>query len=254
MRLIFNYFKTFNKVIFSEKIPFIYSTIFPVCLFVFNNFSKLSNSTWSISQLLMQTVNYVGYIIVSVAINGVGIQLINFRENGFLKTYTMISGGDKKYGVIGLLLSELLFGYVSVLIFGLVIGLFYLKNMILILAFYTVSYLFSAIPVFLLFIALGAIDLRVNTISTIANLALFGMLWLSTIRADTHSLLGEIVYGLNPLDYVSQVLLVINGAINNWANVGSYQVIAIIILLVAFTSIGLGSISKVKLNSLNMRN
>jgi len=117
MKLIFNYFKTFNKVILSEKIPFI-------------NFENLVSSTWSVSQLLNQTVNYVGYIIVSVAINGVGMQLISFRESGFLKTYTMISGGNKKYGVIGLVLSEMLFGYLSVFIFGFVIGLFYLKNLL----------------------------------------------------------------------------------------------------------------------------
>lgn len=98
MKLIFNYFKTFNKVILSEKIPFIYSVVVPVCIFMFNNFENLVSSTWSVSQLLNQNVNYVGYIIVSVAINGVGMQLISFRESGFLKTYTMISGGNKNMG------------------------------------------------------------------------------------------------------------------------------------------------------------
>lgn len=226
----------------------------PVCIFMFNNFENLVSSTWSVSQLLNQTVNYVGYIIVSVAINGVGMQLISFRESGFLKTYTMISGGNKKYGVIGLVLSEMLFGYLSVFIFGFVIRLFYLKNLLLILTFYTISYLFAGIPVFLLAILLGTLPVKINTISTVANIGLFGMGWLSILRNDTHSILGEIVYGLNPIDYVSQVLLTINQAFRNAASVASYQILAVLILLIIFGGIGIGSISKVRLNSLNMRN
>ena len=221
---------------------------------MFNNFENLVSSTWSVSQLLNQTVNYVGYIIVSVAINGVGMQLISFRESGFLKTYTMISGVNKKYGVIGLVLSEMLFGYLSVFIFGFVIRLFYLKNLLLILTFYTISYLFAGIPVFLLAILLGTLPVKINTISTVANIGLFGMGWLSILRNDTHSILGEIVYGLNPIDYVSQVLLTINQAFRNAASVASYQILAVLILLIIFGGIGIGSISKVRLNSLNMRN
>lgn len=254
MKLIFSYFKTFNKVILSEKIPFIYSVVVPVCIFVFNNFENLISAIWSVSQLLNQTVNYVGYIIVSVAINGVGMQLINFRESGFLKTYTMISGGDKRYGIIGLVLSELLFGYLSVFSFGFVIGLFYLKNLPLILTFYTISYLFAGLPIFLLAILLGTLPVKVNTISTLANIGLFGMGWLSILRNDTHSILGEVIYGLNPIDYVSQVLLTMNQALRNSARIASYQILAVLILLIIFGGIGIGSISKVRLNSLNMRN
>lgn len=148
----------------------------------------------------------------------------------------------------------MLFGYLSVFIFGFVIGLFYLKNLLLILTFYTISYLFSGIPVFLLAILLGTLPVKINTISTVANIGLFGMGWLSILRNDTHSILGEIVYGLNPIDYVSQVLLTINQAFRNAASVASYQILAVLILLIIFGGIGIGSISKVRLNSLNMRN
>ena len=62
------------------------------------------------------------------------------------------------------------------------------------------------------------------------------------------------MYGLNPIDYVSQVLLTINQAFRNAASVASYQILAVLILLIIFGGIGIGSISKVRLNSLNMRN
>ena len=147
-----------------------------------------------------------------------------------------------------------LMNVLSVFIFGFVIGLFYLKNLLLILTFYTISYLFAGIPVFLLAILLGTLPVKINTISTVANIGLFGMGWLSILRNDTHSILGEIVYGLNPIDYVSQVLLTINQAFRNAASVASYQILAVLILLIIFGGIGIGSISKVRLNSLNMRN
>ena len=253
MKLILNYFKTFTKVIFSEKLPFLYSVFFPAVLFLINNFSRLGQ-TMPFSQLLLQTANYVGYIIVLVAINGIGIQLINFRESGFLKTYIMISGGDKKYAVFGLILSEMLFGYVSTLLFGLVLSIFNLKSIILILIFYTITYVIAAIPVFLLTVILSVIATRLNTISTVANIVLFGMLWLSAARTDTHNLFGELLYGLNPVDYVSQVLITGSNLLQN-VNVNTLQqLLIVVILFVIFSTIGLLAIPKVRLNSLNMRN
>lgn len=254
MKLTLAYFKTFNKIIFFEKIPFLYSIAFPTCLFLFNNFDALTSTSWTTSQLILQTANYVAYIIVSVTINGIGIQLINFRESGFLKTYTMISGGDKRYGVIGLLLSELLFGYCGVLIFGLVISLFNLKNIALLLILYTLAYLIAATPVFLLSIALGTLALRINTIVTLVNIGLFAMIGISAVRVDTHSLLGEFAYGLNPIDFVSQVLLLVNQTIHNLAAVEFYQAAAVLALLIIFVTIGIVSIPRVQLNSVNMRN
>lgn len=254
MNLILSYFKTFNKMIFSEKIPFIYSIVFPTCLFLLNNYSQLMYRSWTTSELLTETANYVGYIIVSVAINGVGVQLVNFRESGFLKTYTMISGGNKKYGIIGLLLSELLFGYISVLIFGLIIGILFSKNIIQILVLYTISYLLCSIPAFLLAIVLGTLAIRVNTLVTILNISFFIMIWISIMRNDSGNLISEIIFGLNPVDYVSQVLIVLNQTMNNIDTINLYQLFSVLIVLIIFVTVGLISIPKVKLNSVNMRN
>lgn len=252
MKQILNYFKTFNKVILSEKIPFLYTLFLPAGLFIFNNYKSLGQNI-PVSHLLLQTVNYVGYIIVIAALNGIGMQLVNFRDSGFLKTYTMISGGDKKYPILGLFLSEMLFGYLCTIIFALVVAVFSIKNVLLILAFYTITYLIAATPVMLASVVIGSFNIKMNTLGTGINIALFFLIWLSASRPTTNNLLMEIIYGLDPVDYVTQVLIAGNNLLFT-QNQFVFQALSVGVLLIIFMIIGIWAIPRVKLNSIMMRN
>lgn len=252
MKQIFNYFKTFNKVILSEKIPFLYTLLLPTGLYIFNNYKNFGQSI-PVSHLLLQTVNYVGYIIVTTALNGISLQLVNFRDSGFLKTYTMISGGDKRYPIFGLLLSELLFGYLCTIIFTLVVAIFNFQNILVILFFYTIVYIIAAVPVMLASVLIASFNVKMNTLGTSINISLFILIWFSAIRPATSNMSWEIISGLDPVDYVTQVIIAGNYLLFNQSKF-IFQALPVMFLFVGFTALGLCSINRVKLNSAMMRN
>lgn len=252
MKQILNYFKTFNKVILSEKIPFLYTLLLPAGLFIFNNYKNFGQSI-AVSHLLLQTVNYVGYIIVIAALNGIGLQLVNFRDSGFLKTYTMISGGDKRYPIFGLFLSELLFGYLCTIIFGLVVAMFNIQNIFLILTFYTITYIIAAVPVMLASVLIASFNVKMNTLGTSINIGLFILIWFSASRPATGNISWEIISGIDPVDYVTQVIIAGNYLLFDQSKF-LFQALPVVVLFIGFTALGLWSISRVKLNSAMMRN
>lgn len=253
MKIIQNYVKTFNKVIFLEKIPFVYTLLFPTIIFWWTNYSKII-SRHDLDYAVMLSANYIAYIVVATAMNGILLQLINFREIGFLKTYTMISGGDRRYAVWGLIISELIFGYICTLIFSIPIILLNLASLIKVWAGYTLVYILSAIPVFIFSVVGSLLPMRTNTSNVVMNFLLFAMLWLSASRVDSHALFSEIVWGINPCDYVTQVFYVIENGILKAGSVYGYQIVAILVILLVFVGIGLYSVPRVPINSVNMRN
>ncbi|AXX64454.1 hypothetical protein DS830_02770 [Bombilactobacillus bombi] len=254
MKIIYNYVQTFNKIIWSEKIPFIYTLFLPAVFYIFSNFHYLSFGKVSLYKLLLSTSNYFAYMVVSVAINGVSLQLISFRESGFLKTFTMISGGERKFPVYGLLISEFLFGYMCIFLFGMFISFFDIKNIIKIVLIYTLIYLFTAFPVMFVSVLLDIFPLRFNTSSVLANLGLFLMIWLSAVRKDTGSFIGELLFGINPADYVTQVASLIINFFQYHNFVNMYQLLSVLSLFVIYCIVGYIVSSKIKINSLLMRN
>ncbi|WP_419242201.1 hypothetical protein ACN08J_09950 (plasmid) [Pediococcus pentosaceus] len=254
MKIISSYIRTFNKVIWSEKIPFLYTLVFPVLIFFGTNYEKIVNHSHTLNNVILSTSNYLAYMIVATAFNGVLLQLINFREIGFLKTYTMISGGNRRYAVWGLISSEFLFGYICVLLFSIFLTFFYPNKFIYILFVYTATYIFASIPVFLISVCGDLFPIRYNTSSTLVNILLAGMLWSSAVRGDTHTFIGELFFGLNPCDYVTQVFYVINNWFNRSFDIEVYQIAAVFCIFIFFSLIGIFSSSRVKVNSKNMRN
>lgn len=254
MKIISSYIKTFNKVIWSEKIPFIYTLVLPVVIFFSTNYQVIFDKSQSLNGIISTTSNYLSYMIVATAVNGVLLQLINFREIGFLKTYTMISGGNRRYAVLGLVGSELIFGYICVLIFSLLIVVFYPTHFLQIIEIYTITYILASVPVFLFSVGGALLPVRYNTSNTLVNIFLVGMLALSAARRDTHSFIGEVLFGINPCDYVTQVFSVVKNLIEKYGSTPLYQFLAIFVLLLVFLGVGIFSSSRISINSKNMRN
>ncbi|GKS81679.1 hypothetical protein LPAF129_13650 [Ligilactobacillus pabuli] len=253
MKIVYSYFKTFNKVIWSEKVPFFYTLILPAIIFLMSNYGNIKNGA-SLNQIMSTSSNYLGYMIVATAVNGVALQLINFREIGFLKTYTMISGGERKYSVWGLICSEFLFGYVCVLIFSACLMFFYPTQIVHILVVYTLTYVISALPIMFVSILADLLPVRNNTSGTLGNLLLVVLLWVSAVRVDSHSLVQEFLFGLDPCDYVTQVFDLVNRFTSHAHNIYSYQVLAVTGIFLIFLVLGIVCSSRVRINSEYMRN
>lgn len=63
----------------------------------------------------------------------------------------------------------------------------------------------------------------------------------------------EIIYGLDPVDYVTQVLIAGNNLLFT-QNQFVFQALSVGVLLIIFMIIGIWAIPRVKLNSIMMRN
>src|SRR5699024_10339016 len=80
------------KIIFSEKVVFVWSLILPVVIFIVYTF-RFSSDSFNISEMVDLFSYFWAFIIISSAFNGVGIHLSKLRNFGLLKTYTLIAGG-----------------------------------------------------------------------------------------------------------------------------------------------------------------
>ncbi|MCL1631600.1 hypothetical protein M3N64_06510 [Sporolactobacillus sp. CPB3-1] len=252
LKIIYNYFKVFNKIIWSEKIPFIYTLVAPALFFVFSNFSLYGEKHIDGSHLVLKGANYFGYIIVSVMVNGISLQLLNFRENGSLKTFTMISGGNKHLVISGLIVSELFFGLICSTIFSTLVSTFDFHSFFFILLTSLFIYLISGIPIAFLVLFMAVLKVRANTMGTVSNLLVILFIWIAAVRRDTGNFLGEYLYGLIPNDYVTQVVIfIVRSFQGTFSLSGLYILIAV---TVTYIVIGTWSLSKIQINSIYMRN
>ena len=80
------------------------------------------------------------------------------------------------------------------------------------------------------------------------------MIWLSAVRRDTGSFLGELLFGINPADYVTQVASIVINLFQYQRLVNMYQLLAVLSLFVIYCLVGYWAGSRIKINSLLMRN
>ncbi|WP_332237400.1 hypothetical protein [Sporolactobacillus sp. KGMB 08714] len=251
-KIIYNYFKVFNKIIWSEKIPFIYTVIAPTLFFVFSNLPLFEGRDIDKNQLILKIGNYLGYIVVSVMLNGISLQLLNYRENGTFKTFTMISGGDKHLVVVGLILSELLFGLICSSIFAFVIAMYNFRSFFFIVFASLSIYIISSVPIALFVLFIGVLKVRANTMITISNISLILFIWISAVRKDTGTFWGELLYGLIPNDFVTQVDMFVVHLFQGIFTLD--QLIVLMTIIALYIVIGILSLSKIQVNSFYMRN
>ncbi|MCY1690982.1 hypothetical protein OVA29_10140 [Exiguobacterium sp. SL14] len=149
-----SYFKLYLKIMLTDKIPVFWSLIFPLILaFVFG-----SRLDFTESSFLSFLALFWGYILLSIYVNGIGLQLARMREHGLMKTYIMIYGS--KIGcILALVLVQLVFAAVSLTVFTtilmLVFGFF--SPLTLLLAYLV---LLLSIPLAFASIALTMLPLR----------------------------------------------------------------------------------------------
>ncbi|API88617.1 hypothetical protein BKP56_04570 [Marinilactibacillus sp. 15R] len=252
MKIIFTYFKTFNKVIFFEKIPFLYTAILPVVLFIFTNYSWLTFQS-PLEKILNASLPYVSYIVVGIALNGIALQIADFRERGSLKTYTMISGGNKSLVITGLSLSEFFLGLVCAILFSITLSFFSLSNIFYITLSVVLTYIISIIPVTLFLFFLDVLPIRSSTLGTIANLFFFLAVTISAMRRATDSIVIEFLYGLLPTDFVTQIGVILNNLILD-KPIPSSWLLAALALLLLYSALGGLFLKKIRVSGVNNRN
>lgn len=245
IKITYEYFTVFNKIVWSEKIPFIYSLVFPLIAFFLTNYSWISSPPET-AVLLAHLNIYWAFIIFGVFLNGLGLQLSSFRESGFLKTSAMISGS--KYPIFaGMALTQFCFAFASITIFTTIIGLLVGDNIFLLLSIGYLILLLTSIPMILFVSWIPVLPTRQNTIGTISNIVLLPMVFISASRPLSDNFYIETIFSFVPIDYITQVGILVKRIIFNEAF--DYSYIPIIIGTIAYLFIGLFFVKRIKLVS-----
>lgn len=197
MHQIKSYFLLYIKIIFTDKIPFIWMLALPLVIALFNGPNNTTD--YSREDILSYLVLFWVYIILSSYLNGVGLRLAHMREHGLMKTYIMISGN--KYTFIGaVILAQLLFSAVSLLIFTTVVTLVYGFFSIGLLA-GSLIVLLCSLPLAVASIAITLLPAKNSSMTTIVNILLYP-LFLLAINQSSH-----LISYLNPFYAMKQAAL-----------------------------------------------
>ncbi|WP_188805325.1 hypothetical protein [Sporolactobacillus putidus] len=205
LKISYEYFVMFNKIVWSEKIPIINSLIVPGIFFFLSNYKWLVSSP-NTDQMIPILNIYWAYIIISVYLNGVVLQLSSFRESGFLKTSAMISGGKSPI-FIGLSMTEILFGFINILAFTIIVGLATRVNISILLISVVFLYITTSLPIVFFLSWIPSLSAKPNTLNSLLNIFLVILIVVATIRPGTKSFFIESLYSLIPTDYITQVAI-----------------------------------------------
>lgn len=232
-----SYFTLYLKIMLTDKIPVFWSLIFPLILaFVFG-----SRLDFTENSFLSFLALFWGYILLSIYVNGIGLQLARMREHGLMKTYIMISGS--KIGCIlalALVLVQLVFAAVSLTVFTtilmLVFGFF--SPLTLLLAYLV---LLLSIPLAFASIALTMLPAKISSMSTLINIVMYPLFLFASNQPDRW-------YSyLNPFYVMKTLGLAVS------EHVTGASLLILTVVLVVYLLLGLFSVKRFNLMSLLTR-
>lgn len=246
MRQIYGMFILNIKILLSEKIVLLWTTILPIIIFVMSaNRSSLENFNDQHTFIAY----FWSFIILSTFFNGVGIHIMKLRDLGLLKTYTLISG-NKRNIVFGIILSQLIISALSIMIFSIVVTLIYQIDVFTLTLAGMTLLLCIFIPISIISLILTIIPIRHTSLSTILNILLYILFIMSlnhtNIALDT---IGGVLNIFNPFNFILDVNILILSFMNvsdTISTLNYYNFYSIVILCL------LGIISYKKLNLVSM--
>lgn len=244
LRKIYSFFILYLKILFSEKIALVWSVILPVVIAVMYSLSVMGGTFSSTGELLEYMSLFWVFIIWNSYLNGVGLQLARLREQGLLKTYTLIAG-NKFPIVFGTILSQLVFSLVSLLSFTIIVSL--INNIFMIELFLLpIILLICSVPFSLFVLVVANLPFQYNNFSVIVNLSTYP-LFAHSIFASGDSFLGL----LNPFKLFMEVVLYF-GSLFNIMETEHFNY-NIVLILAIYLIIGIFSLKKLNLVSVVQR-
>jgi len=230
------FYKLYIKILFSEKVSFFYTLLLPI-LFAFVTVNSVGSSA-SNDEIITYISLFWSFIIMTVFINGIGIQLSTIRNYGTLKTYYAIT--RNKYGfLIGIVLVQLTISLLNLITYTTILSLYYgVFSLNLLLA--ACLTLILSIPFALLCMSIAALPIKNSNLTPLLNIIAYPLFIISFMETKINL--------INPFYMINQIsssLLNLNRNTND-----SAILIAIIIAYIIFSII---IIRKFKVTSLSVR-
>lgn len=253
MKIIREYNILFTKMMLNNKIGFVWYLVFPLVVFFVYNYNFFIEKP-SDDSFYIQSSFFLSYIVFTMSIE-VATTLIAMRENGFLKTFTFISGN--KYSIIiGKASTQLLFLVTASLIFSFTTSVFVLDSIDKILLYILstfISTLIGAVSLSLFFLILMLVPIRQESLITILNISML-VLFFITVRGFSHSFSwGVFLLYLNPLELVRSVAIFITSLMAKEISLPNFPVYLIISSVISYIVVGLISLKFIKVNSKTTR-
>lgn len=177
------------KSLLKDKIPFIWSILLPLIMYVLNReqiYKESDLTYWWI------------YMILCSYIYGVGLYALELKEDGSLRTIFSIDNSPVNF-FLGNLMTQIVFCIISVSLFNLVV-IWEKKFSFFVITAYSLIAIILCIPC--AFLGFGFTLIRkvhANTIKTIFSILIFGMFMLLNTTSNLNK--------YNPMFYISKILI-----------------------------------------------
>ncbi|MEI5908912.1 ABC transporter [Bacillus spongiae] len=247
----YEFFVFFNRVVWKEsKLAIIWPMMLPLITFFLINYRWFYDKP-EFDTMLSYFAGFWAFIIVTVFLNGVGLRLSIFRETGFLKSFTYMTG-SKNPIVFGLLMNQMALGFVSLIIFTVINGAIFNLPVLTLLFLVTCIYVLVALPIFLLMMWLPSVAVRATTIYSISNMLIFPATFIAVYRDVIQFPLLNFLFSLNPVEYVYRMSILLSNAFD-LTNIATYNNWIILAISVLYSIIGIVCWKRLKLVSTMVR-
>ncbi|MBY0050830.1 ABC transporter [Brevibacillus agri] len=242
----YEFFIVFIKSMIDEKIALAWSILLPLLLFFSINYSWF-HAKPDVSKAVYYYASFWAFSAVLVVFNGIGLRLTDFRELGILKSFVFICG-SKVPIIVGLLLSQIVFGLVSLALFTVVISIVFDYPIFLLFFTATCTYLVVLLPLFMLSLSIASLSVRASSAYTLVNMLIFPATYLAIYRGESTDFFTTILYYLNPVEYVFRFSVFTYDALTNNLHLNSNHLFLLVISIV-YIAIGVIAWSKIKIAS-----
>jgi ABC-2 type transport system permease protein len=222
LRKSWEFFILFNKEVFYNKIALLWTLVIPLFFMVFNHLSWLTNPP-NFQSFKNNIFLYWSFMILITAISGVGISILMLRDNGFLKMFKFIAR-NKLPIILGKIGSQWFFVTINLVIFTAASALLFHQPVFSVLSIAIIIAIIVPLPIFFLFLWIGSLPYRQETISPIFTILMFPLIYFANVEVNDKSLLV-----LNPASFILNVSKLISDAVSNhvWDITLSYTLVVI---------------------------
>lgn len=189
MNVVKAYYKLNMKMLFKDKLAFIWSVFLPSIFLILNKDTIKS---------ILDMRYFWSYVIFSSYVFGVGLHSLIQKEEGTLKTYFSIKESRIEFFIANVL-TQMTFCFISILLFN-IFAMIIFKMKLILMIIYSLILIVLSIPLTFLFFNITLIkNIHVNSLNTF--LTIITMIFLFIMHNDT------IVNLINPLIYISNILV-----------------------------------------------
>lgn len=196
-------FKVYMIDTLSNKFAFVYNLLIPIIYFIYQSRHITLQNGNHFNTTTFKVVSYFwAYIIVVTILNNVIVSLIAYRERGFYKQMLFIAGSKLKI-MCSVFAVQVMIILLEITLFNIVVMLFMKVFSLHLMLSGLLTGLITALPIALVTSLLFMFKIRLESVTIILSLLIFGMLFFMNISNGQH--LESLITLINPASYVATI-------------------------------------------------